>query len=166
MANGDIMLAPFAPPEVKAIAQSNMPTEHKTTAIRAWYDKVMTKAKPALAPVETVAQEGASLIVGDLVGAATGAVLGFIESQYGSLDFGKRKDIPADAALAGIGGIAALLMAGHPSGAAAAARYVSVASTAIFSQRKSKEHFDAAKGGASVHGESADSPLLEYAKNL
>jgi hypothetical protein len=165
MANGDDLLL-AQPQVVRAIAQSNLPAEHKTTAIRAWYDKVMTKAKPALAPVETVAQEGASLIVGDLVGAATGAVLGFIESQYGTLDFGARKDIPADAALAGVGAVAALLMAGHPSGAAAAARYVSVASTAIFSQRKTKEHFDLTKGKASVHGESADSPLLEYAKNL
>jgi hypothetical protein len=168
MANGDIVLAPSTlPPELRSVVQSNMPAEHKTTQIRAWYDKVMAKAKPAMAPVETVAQEGASLIVGDLVGAATGAVLGFIESQYGSLDFGKRKDIPADAAVAGLGAVAALLMAGHPSGAAAVGRYVSVASTAIYSQRKSKEHFDAAKGGASVHGESGEeSPLLRYAKEL
>jgi hypothetical protein len=167
MANGEMILAPSLPPEVRSVMQSNMPAEHKTTQIRAWYDKVMAKAKPAMAPVETVAQEGASLIVGDLVGAATGAILGYVESQYGSLDFGKRKDIPADAALAGVGALAALVMAGHPSGAAAVARYASVASTAIYSQRKTKEHFDAAKGGAAVHGESGEeSPLLRYAKEL
>ena len=167
MANGDIILAPSSlPPEVRSVMQSNMPAEHKTTQIRAWYDKVMAKAKPAMAPIETVAEEGASLVVGDLVGALTGALFGYVESEYGSLDFGKRKDLPLDAGAAGLGAVAALLMAGHKSGASAVARYVSVASTAIYSQRKTKEHFDAHKGGAAVHGESEESPLLRYAKEL
>lgn len=170
MPNGDIVLGPASlPPEVRSIAQSNMPAEHKTTAIRAWYDKVMTKAeKIAHQPVLTVAEEGGNLVLGNLVGAITGAVMGYAESRLGSLDLGKRKDVPVDGAAAGVGAVAALLLAGHPSGASAVARYASVASTAIYSQRKAKEHFDTHASPASMHGEggSGKSELLDYAKNL
>jgi hypothetical protein len=165
MPNGDIVLAP---PEIRSVMQSNMPAEHKTTAIRAWYDKAMSKVENAAKqPVLTVAEEGGNLVLGNLVGALTGAVMGYAESRLGSLDLGKRKDIPIDGAAAGVGAIAALLLAGHPSGASAVARYASVASTAVYTQRKTKEHFDSHSGSpASMHGESRESPLLEHAKNL
>jgi hypothetical protein len=162
MANG-IILAPHH--AVGAAMQSNMPQEHKTQ-IRAWYDKLMEKSKPALAPVQTVAQETVNVAVADLVGALTGAALGYAESHFGTLDFGKRKDLPLDAGAAGLGAVASVLLAGHPTGAGAIARYASVAATAVYAQRKSKAHFDEHKQSAGVHGESSDSPLLEWAKNL
>jgi hypothetical protein len=154
---------------IGAIQQSNLPERHKSH-IREWYDRVMTKAESAKAPVLSVAHEAASVARADLTAAVVGIAMAVAEEKLGSLDFGARKDIPVDGLVAAAGAAGAIFFAGQEGGSFASevARNVSSASVGILAYRKTGRHLGNAKlppSTPAIHGEVED-PLLAYARNL
>lgn len=143
-----------------SVEKSNLPAEHKSD-IRTWYERMMAKKDSAKSTAVSIAEEAGMVARGNIVGGIVGVALAELEQHYGTLDFGKRKDIPADALVAGASAIAAFLTAGKVG--SIEARHASIAATSVYGYRSRKEHNEKKQSGGTVNGE--DSALLKDLKN-
>jgi hypothetical protein len=147
---------------IVAIEQSNMPAEHKKTAIRAFHERVM--AKPAVQAITEVGAVAEDVALADLTGAIVGMAVGYVEHKLGSLD---AAGVPLDGIGALLSAGAALPLSRYAPQFVPVARHTSVALTAITFARKTKAHLDeeaGAKPPSGVHGET--DPLIAWADRL
>lgn len=150
---------------MQSLAQSNMPTPHKSK-LRLWYEGILAK-EAGMSKTVAYGREGVQVFRQGSESLLTGLGLGWLSGERGSLDTPLG---PIDGWVAGLGFAAAVAMAGNPDGISQDARNVASNALAILAFRK-MEARKKASATSSVHGEEektnpGEDPILAYAKNL
>ena len=108
---------------------------------------------------------------GQLKTLTVGAILGFLDTELGSLDHGVGKlKIPIDGAASLAALVGAFAFASAPDGIASDFLNVSNAASAVFAFRSAKkwreDHKSGRAGGATHHGDDGVDPILAAAARL